>query len=199
MYGRLAFFSLAFASVATVIGLLLVFLGWIIGSEQESELTLSSLEYDRAAFGSWVDNDGDCLNTRAEILLEQSLSSPVLDESGCRVTGGTWLDAYTGDVISDPSSIDVDHLVPLRFAWMTGASVWTETDRIKFMNDSRNLVLTTASINRSKGAATPLNWLPPDDAARCGFVQLFLSVVLEYDLTLTDPEAIHSLELQVCN
>lgn len=197
--GRLAFFSLALSVCLAAIWFLWIAVTWAVGSDHSPNATAGGEEYTREAFGRWIDSNANCLNTRAEILLERSLSVPVLDESGCRVVGGVWKDAYTGDLLSDPRSIDVDHLVPLHFAWIAGASEWPDSNRVAFMNDPGNLVLTAASVNRSKGNATPADWLPPDPAAQCWFLRTFLSVVAEHGLRLPDQSVIPDMENRVCN
>ena len=44
--------------------------------------------YDRDDWGGWIDADGDCQNTRAEILIRDSQVPPTLE--GCRVVAGLW-------------------------------------------------------------------------------------------------------------
>ena len=55
-----------------------------------------SSEYDRAYFGSWADEDRDCINTRHEILMKQSTSTIDTGTNRCTVSRGRWLDPYTG-------------------------------------------------------------------------------------------------------
>ena len=78
--------------------------------------------YDRELyFGSWTDEDGDCQNTRAEVLIQESLS--VLgfrSSSNCVVDNGEWLDPYTNNLYYFASELDVDHVVPLYNAWQSG-------------------------------------------------------------------------------
>jgi hypothetical protein len=201
--GRFTFFLVAFGA-----GLIGLWTAWGLVS-QMMELGPSAEEqtgawepfadkYSREAFGGWVDADSDCLNTRAEILVEGSLIDPSLDETGCRVVGGSWVDVYSGEVLTDPERIDIDHVVPLHFAWDAGASFWNEAERSAFMNDPRNLVLTSASLNRSKGDALPGEWLPPNPDLHCAFVAVFLSVLRSYNLKLSHESKSLELEYQDC-
>ena len=48
--------------------------------------------YDRDLFEHWVDADGDCQDTREEVLVVES----VVPISGCTVTTGEWLSWYDG-------------------------------------------------------------------------------------------------------
>mgnify|MGYP003626930522 FL=1 len=122
-----------------------------------------SKKYSRDQFGhGWADVDRDCQNTRQEVLISLSVS-PVrfTDERKCRVTFGRWTSMYSGDVIFDASIIDIDHIVPLKWAWDHGADKWTKSKREKFANDPINLVAVEASLNRQKGAKGLDEWLPP--------------------------------------
>lgn len=153
-----------------------------------SKTTIDS-GYSRSQFGNgWNDEDQDCQNTRHEMLLKQSLS-PVSYKSsrGCQVRHGRWISPFTNEVIYDSSKIDIDHLVPLKWAWDHGARNWSQARREEFANDPVNLLSVEASLNRQKGAKGPTQWLPPSN--RCGYVLRFTRVFKRYRLTLTDRES----------
>ena len=81
--------------------------------------------YDRKAWKHWVDVDKDCQNTRHEVLLEESLGPVTFKTSkNCRVVSGSWLGAYSGNVFTDASQLDIDHLVPLKEAHESGGYAW---------------------------------------------------------------------------
>ena len=146
-------------------------------------------EYKRSAFGhGWDDVDGDCQDSRAEALIAQSTTKVrFADESRCRVVTGRWISPFTGKVIQNSSEIDIDHVVPLRWAWDRGANDWASNKREKFANDPVNLWPVELSLNRSKGARGPDKWLPP--SAQCGYVARFFRVVKQYDLHPSSSEA----------
>ena len=52
-----------------------------------------------------------------------------VDKKGCKVTKGEWSDRYTGKTLSDPKSVDINHVVPLAEAWRSGASSWDKGQR----------------------------------------------------------------------
>ena len=81
-------------------------------------------EYDRDDWGGWIDEDGDGLNTRHEVLAEESLIKPVISNN--KVISGKWFDKYTGKYFTNPSDLDIDHLVPLKNAYISGASNWSK-------------------------------------------------------------------------
>jgi len=104
--------------------------------------TLGKADYERSAFGhGWDDVDGDCQNARAEALIETSTVQPVQFASAdrCRVTRGRWISPFTGKVIQNASDIDIDHVVPLAWAWEHGASQWSDEKRERFANDLTHL------------------------------------------------------------
>ena len=107
-------------------------------------------EYDRVYFGSWADEDGDCVNTRHELLMKQSTSTIEEGSSRCTVSRGRWLDPYTGKTFYEARQVDIDHLVPLKWAWDHGANKWPKEKRVQFANDEANLFAVQASVNRQK-------------------------------------------------
>lgn len=151
--------------------------------------------YDRAAFGGWADVTGDCRDTRHELLAELSTGPLKTSADGCEIIHGRWNDPYTGQVFTNAGDMDVDHVVPLFYAWSRGAAEWDAEKRIRFANDPANLIATDASTNRRKGADGPLDWLPPNEAFHCQYVLRFHRIARRYELTLPDPEAVAMRDL----
>ena len=159
--------------------------GYVRGKHSEAQQN----SYSREKFGGgWGDSDNDCQDSRQEALIAQS-TAPVRfqDEKNCRVTSGRWISPYTGTVIHDPKIIDIDHVVPLKWAWEHGASTWTDDKRIRLANDPANLLSVEASLNRQKGAKGPEEWLPPEN--HCQYITRFYRVVLKYKLELNADES----------
>lgn len=153
----------------------------IAKAEAPTRHTASS-GYERSKFGhGWDDADGDCQDSRAEALITASTTTVrFADERRCRVVTGRWISMFTGNVIQNASDIDIDHVVPLKWAWDHGASSWTKAKREKFANDPVNLIPVEASLNRSKGAQGPEDWLPPSGI--CQYVSRFVRIVRTYNL-----------------
>ncbi len=72
-----------------------------------------AVPYNRNLYGGWIDADGDCQNTRQEVLIAESLVPVVLDSRGCTVVSGQWLDPYTGQTFTSPSGLDIDHFIKI--------------------------------------------------------------------------------------
>ena len=149
----------------------------------------NSGSYERSAFGhGWDDTDGDCQNSRAEALIATSSTTVrFASENRCRVVTGRWISPFTSNIIQNSSEIDIDHVVPLQWAWTYGAKDWPQAKREKFANDMANLWPVELSLNRSKGAQPPSEWLPP--SGQCGYVARFLRIVRLYDLKPLSSEA----------
>jgi hypothetical protein len=162
---------------------------------------VTSSSYSREQFGrGWADIDGDCRSSRHEALIAQS-TGQVRFKTGreCHVTAGRWISPFTGAVIHDPSKIDIDHVVPLKWAWDHGANRWSQSQRERFANDPANLLSVEASLNRQKGAKGPDQWLPP--ANQCQYVLRFTRVMKTYKLELSGSEetAYQRIRSQACN
>jgi len=158
----------------------------------------SGSSYSRNAFKHWIDENKNCLNTRHELLKSQSTGPVTLDESGCRIIRGRWNDPYTGQIFYDGHKVDVDHLVPLKWAWKNGANTWSNEKRRDFANDERNLFIVSASANRSKGAKDPAEWLPTNEKFHCQYVTRYLRVLTLYKFTDTVRDEIKKIRKNVC-
>ena len=97
---------------------------------------------------------------------------------------GLWLDPYTNDFFINSSELDIDHLVPLKYAWTRGAHNWPKSKRVKFSNDESNLFAVKKSVNRQKFAMG----LPPSDDFKCKYIKLFQGIVIKYELIQTNDE-----------
>lgn len=154
----------------------------------KAEATEKAERYDRDSFGGWADADGDCQDTRAELLIEHS-TGQVRFASGkeCRVVAGRWISMFTGDVIYDAGNVQIDHVVPVAYAWSRGAANWSKELKVQFYNDPRNLVVMESGLNSAKGPRGPTEWMPP--AAECQYLARFARIVRIYELKLARSEA----------
>jgi hypothetical protein len=150
--------------------------------------------YDRDLFRHWVDASGNGCDARREVLIAES-TTPVTVGAGCSLTGGTWYSAFDGVTTTDPSTFDIDHFVPLKEAWDSGAHAWDSGTRQRFANDldfAGSLIAVSASSNRSKGANDPAEWLPPNTAYRCTYLITWVEVKLRWNLS-ADPREVSAI------
>ncbi len=143
-------------------------------------------QYDRDEWGGWVDLDGDCLNTRHEVLIEESLSEPVLED--CKVVSGLWVDPWTGNSFDEAGQLDIDHHVPLANVHRSGGSGSDAGRRCEFSSDFANLNAVSRTVNHTKGIQGPDEWCPPDDASHCEYAKQWEVVKTKYELSMTESE-----------
>lgn len=143
--------------------------------------------YDRDLFPTWITIEGKC-NTR-EYVLRRDGSAVTLD-SECRSTAGTWLSPYDGLTWTDASDLDIDHMVPVKNAWVSGAKAWTTDKRRDFANDvvRPQLWAVTDSSNRSKGDRSPDAWKPELASFYCTYARSWVAVKSYWELTVTTAE-----------
>jgi len=156
--------------------------------------------YARDAFGSaWADTDGNGCNQRDDVLLRdaQPGTTRVQQQGRCDhdVLAGTWVDPYTGKVLvfddlKDPrqaQGVQIDHIVPLAEAWLSGASAWSEERRRLYANDLPGLVASDGPTNASKGADDPAAWRPKS-AHQCAYAVRWIRVKHRWRLGVDDSE-----------
>lgn len=132
--------------------------------------------YARSLFPHWVDADGDGCSTRNEVLISEA-DDPVTVGSGCSLSGGRWYSYYDQVSWTDPSDIDIDHMVPLAEAWDSGARSWSTATRQAYANDlgdRRSLVGVTDNVNQAKGDQDPAEWLPT--YSKCRYLREWVAV-----------------------
>src|SRR5690606_30000806 len=148
--------------------------------------------YRREDWPHWSDADGDCQDTRQEVLVAES-EVPVRfrDARRCTVAEGRWRCPYTGRVITDPRQLDVDHLVPLHEAHRSGGHAWDREERRRYANaldDPMHLVAVERGANRAKGDKAPHAWMPTFEAHRCEYVRAWVDVKERWGLRRSEPE-----------
>lgn len=152
--------------------------------------------YKRSAFRHWIDADKDGCDTRAEVLLEEAIVKPNIGKK-CTLSGGKWRSQYDNLITTNPSKLDIDHLVPLEEAWRSGAWAWTDQQREDFANDltdSRALVAVSARSNRSKGSKDYSQWRPKLNEGTkswtgCNYLKAWIAIKMRYQLTVDANEA----------
>lgn len=88
--------------------------------------------YERDYFNTWISIEGNC-NTREEVLKRDG--TDVVTDNACESTSGNWYSDYDGETWTDASDVDIDHIVPLKEAWVSGARNWDDDQREAFANE----------------------------------------------------------------
>jgi Lamin Tail Domain/Protein of unknown function (DUF1524) len=145
--------------------------------------------YQRTKFPLWDSQGGGC-DTRDRVLITEAVVKPDVS-STCELTGGRWRSPYDGIRTRNPSTFDVDHLVPLAEAWQSGAWRWSTARREAYANDlgyGPDLVAVSAHANRSKGDSEPSEYLPPRTAFDCRYEAWWVAVKWRWQLKVDASE-----------
>ncbi|MDT0234880.1 HNH endonuclease family protein [Curtobacterium sp. BRB10] len=150
-------------------------------------------DYDRDAFGqAWADTDRNGCDTRNDVL-RRDLTAVVTKPgtNGCVVLSGTLHDPYTGRTIAfergntSSLAVQIDHRVPLAYAWRHGAASWTDAQRELFANDqAANLVAVDGSANEEKSDSGPAEWMPASTGDACSYAESFVTVATKWQLSI---------------
>ena len=156
-------------------------------------------EYSRSQWKHWADEDGDCQDARQEVLIAESLVEVTFEpDKTCRVETGRWYGAFTGTYVELPGDLDVDHLIPLKNAHLSGGWRWQPSRKVEYANyldDGDHLIAVTAEANRSNGAKGPEEWRPPDEGYWCEYAVNWTEVKSQWGLTMTRDESRAVLEM----
>ena len=142
--------------------------------------------YSRDRFPHWREAGANC-DVRDKVLARDGTG---VRTRGCNVVSGRWVSSYDGRSHTDPSDMDIDHLVPLADAWRSGADEWDDERRADFANDLTRPALrpVTSSVNRSKGDQDPSQWKPDERGEWCDYARDWIAVKHYWRLTVTTAE-----------
>lgn len=150
--------------------------------------------YNRSKhFGTWI-FDGrfaGCMNTRAKVLVRDSSHEVSYSSSGCTVRSGLWADPYSGRDFTQAVDIQIDHFVPLKNAYISGADRWSSQKRClytNFMGNEFHLLSVNGKENSAKGDRSPKDYMPPNPEYRCQYLSQWLKVKLLWSLALESAE-----------
>ena len=105
---------------------------------------------------------------------------------------GRWFGAFTGVHTGDPGNLDIDHLMPLKNAHLSGEWRWDAEMREEYANylsDPDHLIAVAKGANRSKGARGPEEWGPPEQSYFCQYATDWTEVKSPWGLTMTKRES----------
>lgn len=114
------------------------------------------------------------------------------DSPQARVVSGTFIDPYTGlpvEVIGGAQAdADIDHIIPLKEAYVSGANKWSNEQRKDFANDMDNLVYTASGVNRAKSDKDAGEWIPSYEPSQCIYAVKAIEVKGNYKLSVDSAE-----------
>lgn len=142
--------------------------------------------YSRDRFSHWRTVDGCAV--RQTVLARDGEQIEMNDD--CKVVSGVWYSPYDGLTLTDPSDVDIDHVVPLANSWRTGAAEWDDQRRADFANDldTPQLLAVSATSNRAKGDQDPSQWQPPRREYWCQYAHDWVEVKYYWELWVTEAE-----------
>jgi Protein of unknown function (DUF1524) len=160
-------------------------------------------DYRRSAYGDAWDDDNDAplghngCDTRDDILNRDLVDKTYVSIKRCpnAVATGTLHDPYTNTTIAFQrgakvgESVQIDHIVPLAYAWDMGAFGWPDAERKRFANDPANLLAVEGQANQDKGDSPPAQWMPPNGAFACQYAMQFIAVLRGYALPVEQSSA----------
>ena len=154
--------------------------------------------YARSKFRHWITAPNGC-STREVVLIRDASA---VNAKGCRVVSGEWFSPYDATTWQVASRLDIDHMVPLKEAWVSGAAAWSPARRQAFANDlgwTGSLIAVSASSNRSKGDRDPARWMPPNTGYWCTYLFDWIDVKYRWSLSVdsTEKQAI-TKDLSAC-
>ena len=167
-------------------------LSWTLHSRGDNPATDP---YNRKLhFGRWINDPTDetCYNTRAKVLLRDTNGDIFYRQTNrCVVDRGTWSDPYTGRTFTDSRDIQIDHMVPLKNAYVSGAWKWDYQTRClyaNFLGNNFHLISSNGIENMRKGDRAPNGYMPPNLSYQCRYLENWLKIKLIWKLTMTPAE-----------
>lgn len=157
-------------------------------------------DYSRCEFGCdfW---QRDKMNTRHLVLKLRARGQLTVyyDGNHYKVIRGTFVDEMTGEVLVDinPSGVvEIDHIVPLHWAWLHGADRWSRKQRRQFANDTSFLIVTRKRNNASKSDLPLDEYLPINRRMACTYSKKFNDALDKYPFEISETERFRFGEIE---
>lgn len=156
-------------------------------------------QYNRADWFHW-ENLTECWTVREQVLYSQALTVTLLDANNnitenvneaCSIKNGTWVDLYTGETLTNPNEIDIDHMIPLQVASHSGGNNWDiqkKREYANYLEYSDHLIAISADTNKDKGNKTPSDWKPKNTDYHCTYATNWVTISYIWELTITEAD-----------
>ena len=133
-------------------------------------LALSSAKYDRK---DWI-KPSNWSKARNKVLTRDRVENH-------------WICKYSGVLIKKKSEVDVDHIVPLKYAHDHCGDTLSEMKKRQLATDTLNLVATSRHENRSKGDDGVLEYMPSDN--QCWYLDRWYRVTMKYSICIPSADS----------
>lgn len=159
------------------------------------------VSYNRDEWKQWSSQPGHaCWDTREAALYRDAKPGTVviLDANkkettdvnkACSIKSGDWIDPYSNKEITNPSGLDIDHVIPLSYVAQHGGQVWDKKKKEKYANDlsdPHHLLAVSASENRSKGDKGPSAYQPK--VGQCSYAVYWVNVAKTWNISITSAD-----------
>jgi GDSL-like Lipase/Acylhydrolase family len=141
--------------------------------------------YRRADWEHWISNAMPGCTTREVVLRRDNATA----DPNCKATTGQWVSPYDSTAHTTPGTLEIDHVVPLKEAHLSGGAGWTPAMRRLFANDLEHpqLLAVTSGVNSSKAERPPDVWLP-GVSYLCDYARAWIHVKAMYRLGVSQAE-----------
>jgi hypothetical protein len=112
--------------------------------------------------------------------------------NNCTVVRGRWTDPFTGKTVTDPQNLQIDHTVPLREVYYSGAWQWSQQRRCMYFNfieSEFHLVPIDSFENNKKGTKSPKDYMPPNESYACQYLVHWLKIKAIWNVVMWPEEA----------
>lgn len=154
------------------------------------QITIADAEktsYNRADYPHWEIKNGKC-DTRETVLANAGFASNAKTCKAEEKSGFTYTEPYSNKKVSNPSKLDIDHVIPLGYADAHGAHSWDTSKKQQFANDLSQLLAVDASANRTKSDKGPSEWMPSNKDYTCEYSTIWIDTALKYGISITNAD-----------
>lgn len=100
---------------------------------------------------------------------------------------GQWVCKYSGVSIPNSRNVDIDHIIPLKYAYDNGGANFSPDRKHQMATDDSNLVSVSAHENRSKGDKGLSEYLPSQN--QCWYLRHWDYVARKYGVKIRGQDA----------
>lgn len=146
-------------------------------------------------FRGWIidPSQNTCFNVRNLVLHRNALQPITLDpKNNCRIQSSSWYDPYSDEYFLRANELQIDHVVPLKNAYLAGAWNWDTAKRChyeNFLEDSTHLIPVEKTANLSKGERGPESYMPINTRFHCNYLAMWLRIKALWHLKIATLEA----------